>query len=430
MSHDPVSLPHAAGERAGQLSFFAGLDAAAIELLSRYLSEEELPAGHVVFEDNAPGEHLYFVKSGRLQVSKTLANGQEVVLGEMGPGEMFGEMALLEEKPRSARVSTCTPASLLAMSRQAFDILIEHHPTVSVQLLKIISARLRQSNTQQEILLGEKQTLVEELAAKNAALERALVELQAAMETVAEHERIKRDLEIARQIQQQMLPSVFPQSPGIQLHATMVPSRWVGGDFYDAVCLDTGRIGILLGDVSGKGVPAAMQMARLMGEFRACITHRSDAAGVLQFLNELLCARNVERISFVTVQYLVLDVAERHMQFACAGHPPIFLCHDDGQVEQLGLVSNLPLGIDATFTYRHEERSLAPGDRLLCYSDGAYELQNADGEMLGLSRLVTLFAEAPPHPEATILSLQGTLTAFHSAQSHADDTTFICARLV
>jgi sigma-B regulation protein RsbU (phosphoserine phosphatase) len=352
------------------------------------------------------------------------------VFAELGPGEFFGEMALLEEKPRSARVSTLTSASLLAMPRHTFNALIERHPAVAANFLKVISARLRQRNHIQELLLREKQTLVEELATKNVALERALAELRAAMETVAEHERVKRDLEIARQIQRQMLPAEFPHVPGLELYATTVPSQWVGGDFYDAVCVGPQTFGLLLGDVSGKGIPAAMQMARLMGEFRASVSHRADPEGVMQVLNELLCQRNVQWTSFVTVQYLVLDMSQQHIHFICAGHPPIILCHADGRVEHLGQVSNVPLGIEATFTYRQEVRRLHPGDRLLLYSDGAYELRDDQGTMFGLARLADLFATAPPEPEATIDTLQEALDAFGDIHSPHDDTTFLCARIV
>ena len=411
------------------LSLFAGFDEVAMALVLEHLRQEVLPAHHVVFEDNTPGDTIYIVKSGRVQVSKTLENGQESVFAELGPGEFFGEMALLEEKPRSARVSTLTTTCLLAMSRNTFNALIAQHPAVAANFLKVISARLRQRTQVQEMLLQEKQALVEELAAKNTALEHALTELRAAMATVAEHERVQRDLEIAWQIQRQMLPAALPQLPGLQLHAITVPSRWVDGDFYDAVCLWPRRIGLLLGDVAGKGIPAAMQMARLMGEFRACVSHRINPAGVMQVLNGLLCQRNVPWTSFVTAQYLVLDLAQGFVRFICAGHPPILLCRANGQMEQLGAVSNIPLGIDANFVYRQETQRLAPGDRLLLYSDGAYEVQNAQGAMLGLSRLAELFAAAPPHPKAAIDALQGDLAAFGDTRTFHDDTTFLCARL-
>ena len=434
MSQDsvPPSSPELSLSEAlpAPLSFFATLDAEMQALCLQHVEEEVLPVGHVVFEQGTAGETLYIVKSGSLQVSHYPDTGAEHVLGQMGPGEIFGEMSVLEGRPRSARVVTTTPVELLVMSRQTFDRLIEQHPAVVVQLLKTIGARLRQRNEQQEFLLAEKLLLVEELAAKNVELERTLAQLQKAMETVAEHERVTRDLEIARQIQRQMLPATFPQLPRLELDATTVPSQWVGGDFYDAVRLDTHRVCLLLGDVSGKGIPAAMQMARLMGEFRACVSQRSDPVSVVQALNESVYARNVEWTSFVTVQYVVLDLEAQQMQYICAGHPPLFLCHTDARVDWLGKEPNLPLGVDAAFRYRQEECALVAGDRLLLYSDGAYEVQNAAGEMLGLSRLAALLSQTPLLPHMTIRTLQDELAAFADQPQNAyDDTTFVCARM-
>ncbi len=410
-------------------SLLAGFDRETTALVAEHLTEELFAPGQVIFEDDAPGDTLYIIKSGRVQVTRRLETGQEHVLAEIESGEFFGEMALLEEKPRSARVAACVPTCLLAMSRRTFNTLIEHHPTVAISFLKVISARLRRRNQEQELLLREKQELVEELAGKNTALEQALAELRAAMETVAEHERVKRDLEIAREIQRQMLPADFPCLSGVQVYGTTVPSQWVGGDFYDAVCFDAQRLGLMLGDVAGKGVPAAIQMARLMGEFRACVSHHAEPEYVAQMLNELLCQRNVRWTSFVTIQYLVLDLERQRLQFICAGHPPILLCHAEGSIERLGSLPNLPLGIDDGFVYHQEEYSLRPDDRLLLYSDGAYELHNNQGEMLGLPRLAEFFAAAPASPAGTIDAIQQNLDAFSRTDSLHDDTTLLCVHI-
>jgi serine phosphatase RsbU (regulator of sigma subunit) len=411
-------------------ALFAGLDRATVALIMTYLTLEVLPAGHVLFEENTPGDTLYIIQSGEIQVSRTLSDGQQHVLRTMAPGEFFGELALLEGKPRSARVSTAIETTLLAVNRQRFNALIEQHPLVAINFLKAISGQLRLQYREQAALLGEKQRLVEELAAKNVALEGALAELRAAMATVAEHERVKRDLEIAHDIQQQMLPAALPQTPGLRLHAITVPATWVGGDFYDALRLGRDRVGVLLADVSGKGIAAAMQMARLMGEFRTCVSHCADPQNVMQVLNELLCQRNLRFVSFVTTQYLVLDLGQRRMQFICAGHPPILLRHADGQVEQLGTAPNIPLGIDATFTYRQEERQLVAGDTLLLYSDGTYERRGRQGEQLGLPQFVDLFAVAPASPEAVIGTLQAALEAFGAVDGPDDDTTLLCAQVM
>jgi phosphoserine phosphatase RsbU/P len=339
-------------------------------------------------------------------------------------------MALLEDKPRSARVSTVTPTTFLAVTRRRFNTLIEQHPAVAINFLKAISAQLRQQYREQAVFLQEKQTLVEALAAKNAALEQALADLRAALVTVAEHERVKRDLEIAREIQRQMLPATFPQATGLRLHATTVPATWVGGDLYDAIRLDADRVGLLLGDVSGKGIPAAMQMARLMGEFRACVSHCADPQSVMQVLNGLLCQRNLRFSWFVTVQYAVLDVRQRHMQFICAGHPPILLRHADGQIEHLGAALNIPLGVEETFAYHQEERQLMAGDTLLLYSDGTYERRDRQGAQLGLLHLERLFAATPGYPEAVIQAIQTALDTFSDVREAGDDTTLLCAQVL
>lgn len=411
-------------------AMLAGFDDAAAGLVLEHLTETLYEPGQVVFEDQASGDTLYIVKSGRVQVTKLLENGQDHVLAEIEAGEFFGEMALLEAKPRSATVTACVPTRLFSMSRRAFNTLIEDYPSVAINFLKVISARLRDRNEQQELLLQEKQELVTELATKNEALERALAELQAAMKTVAEHERVKRDLEIAHEIQQQMLPTAFPCLPGVTLYATTVPSRWVGGDFFDIVYLGPEQLGLLLGDVAGKGVPAAMQMSRLMGEFRACVSHCAEPAYVAQTLNGLLCQRNDRRTTFVTIQYLLLDQAQQSLQFVCAGHPPILLCHADGTSEDLGALPNLPLGIDSQFVYRQEAHQLGVDDRLLLYSDGAYEVQNAQGEMFGLPRLKELFARSPGAPLDTVETIQRYLEGFgDSAAGPSDDTTLLCMQI-
>jgi serine phosphatase RsbU (regulator of sigma subunit) len=409
---------------------FADIDRATIALIVASFTEEVWPAGHIVIEEHAPGDTLYIIIDGQVQISRTFQNGEQQVIRQMGPGEFFGEMALLEDKPRSARVSTLAPTTFLAVTRQRFNTLIEQHPAVAINFLKAISAQLRQQYREQALLLEEKQTLVEALAAKNAALEQALAKLQAALVTVAEHERVKRDLEIAREIQQQMLPATFPEAPGLCLHATTVPATWVGGDLYDAIRLEADRVGLLLGDVSGKGIPAALQMARLMGEFRACVSHCADPQSVMQVLNGLLCQRNLRFSSFVTVQYVVLDMRQRHMQFICAGHPPILLRHADGQIEHLGAAPNLPLGVDEPFAYQQEERQLMAGDTLLLYSDGTYERRDSQGAQLGLRHLERLFAAAPNYPEAVIHAIQTALDTFSNAGEAGDDTTLLCAQVL
>ncbi len=409
-----------------QLPIFTGLDAPTAAWVLQQLRRTTLKTGQLIFEQDSSRDDLYVVESDHVQVIRRLENGMDEIIATLEAGEIFGEMALLEQQPRSARVVAHSDVRLLSISRQTFDYLVEESPAVAIHLLERVSARLRYRNEQQETLLNEKLRLVDELEAKNTELERTLIQLQKAMETVAEHERVTRDLEIARQIQFQMLPTTFPQVPGLELFASTVPSQRVGGDFFDAIYDGVSRLCLLLGDVSGQGIPAAMQMARLMGEFRACVRQRHDPLSVVQALNESVCARNLTWTSFVTLHYVVIDTAQQRLKFICAGHPPLILCPADDQVVWLGQAENVPLGIDAAFSYQPETYPLTPGDRLLLYSDGAYEAKNQKGEMFHLAQLATTFASAPHHPEMAIQSLRHHLAHFTASDTLADDTTFFC----
>jgi phosphoserine phosphatase RsbU/P len=279
------------------------------------------------------------------------------------------------------------------------------------------------------LLRYERQMLAAALAAQQAQLERMRAELRAARGIIAEHQRVQHDLAMAQQIQRQMLPAVFPDIPGLALAAMTRPAQGVGGDLYDVVRLDTHRVALLLGDVAGKGIPAALEMARLLGDFRACVRVSAATQDVIQTLNRWWCQRHTRVSTFVTVQYVVLDLAAHCMQFICAGHPPILRRRADGYVEPLGTAPNIPLGIEAKFPYQQETCALAPGETLLLYSDGVYERQSRQGERLGLPRLQEVLAAAPPHPAAMITTIQAALVMFGDARTLQDDMTLLCAHL-
>jgi serine phosphatase RsbU (regulator of sigma subunit) len=227
-------------------------------------------------------------------------------------------------------------------------------------------------------------------------------------------------------MQRQMLPDTFPDVPELLLAATTRPARAVGGDLYDVVRLDPHRVGLLLGDVAGKGLPAALEMARLLGEFRACVRACAEPYRVMQALNGLVCQRQRHVHFFVTVQYVVLDLTAHCLHVVCAGHPPVLLRRGAGHVEALGTTPNLPLGIEAGAAYRQDYGRWAPGECLLLYSDGVYEGPCLQDARLGLARLQERFAAAPPQPPAILHTV---LAAGDEAQTLHDDTTLLCAQL-
>jgi len=200
----------------------------------------------------------------------------------------------------------------------------------------------------------------------------------------AERERYAQELKIAQLIQQQFLPHELPNLPEWQIAAYYGPARVVGGDFYDFIDLGEGRIGLVVGDVTDKGVPAALVMARTHSILRAEAPRLVAPGAVLARVNDLLAAEMPEHM-FVTCLYMVLEPATGHVVFANAGHNLPYVRTADGVVEFRA--TGMPLGLIQGLTYEEKESDIGPGDSVLLYSDGIIEAHDPTGDMYGFPRL-------------------------------------------
>ena len=209
-----------------------------------------------------------------------------------------------------------------------------------------------------------------------------LVREQAA--EAAERERLEQEMRVATLIQQQFLPRQLPDLPQWQVAAYYGPARAVGGDFYDFIEMPGGRIGIAVGDVTDKGVPAALVMARTHSVLRAEAS-RSDSPGViLARANELLVPEMPARM-FVTCLFAILEPETGRIVMANAGHNLPYIRTDDGVVELRA--TGMPLGLLPGIVYEETEGVIAPGSNVLLYSDGLVEAHDPDQEMYGFPRL-------------------------------------------
>ena len=208
---------------------------------------------------------------------------------------------------------------------------------------------------------------------------------------VKERERIEQELRVARQIQRSLLPEATPELHGWQFATCYKPAREVGGDFYDFLGLEDGRLGLVVGDATGKGMPAALVMATSRGMLRA-VAQNSDSPGeVLARVNDALYP-DVPSAMFVTCFYAILDTASGRMRYANAGHDlPYLLQYGEG-VHELR-ATGMPLGLMPEMGYEEKEAVLREGDSVLFYSDGLVEAHDPDYEMFGFPRLGALIAE-------------------------------------
>jgi len=247
-----------------------------------------------------------------------------------------------------------------------------------------------------------------------------------------ERERLERDLQVARQVQSDLLPREMPKMAGWQMSAFWKPAQAVGGDFYDFNYFPNGNLGLVIADVSDKGVPAALVMASARSVLRAVANSNNGAMHIspgklLAQVNDVLCI-DMPKYMFVTCLLVILDPVTGRIRYANAGHNPPYQRTADGVVELRA--SGMPLGLFPDRTYDDQETVLEIGDSLLLYSDGLVEAHNANTEMFGYPRLRHLLAQtpgdAPPDGEGLIRFLTSQLADFTGPDwVQEDDVTFV-----
>jgi serine phosphatase RsbU (regulator of sigma subunit) len=204
-------------------------------------------------------------------------------------------------------------------------------------------------------------------------------------------ERIEQELRLVRSIQQASLPKEVPQPEGWQITTFYQPAREVGGDFYDFFELEDGRLGLVVGDATSKGVPAALVMASARSMLRAVAQTSSSPGDVLRRVNDPLVT-DIPPNMFVTCFYTILDPESGSLTYANAGHDIPYLRRRNGDAEELR-ARGMPLGLMPGMSYEENETELDAGEGVLFYSDGLVEAHDPQGEMFGFPRLRTLVAE-------------------------------------
>jgi sigma-B regulation protein RsbU (phosphoserine phosphatase) len=246
----------------------------------------------------------------------------------------------------------------------------------------------------------------------------------------SEQEHMRYELESAKVIQQSFLPADLPgaDDPRFSLAALNHQAETVGGDYYDVIPLGPDRVGLVLGDVSGKGIPGAIYMARLVSDFRFLADpHEDSPADTLTHLNSILVARGQQGM-FVTLQYVALNLETGVITFANAGHMPMLIRRAGGQVEKVDGVAGPPLGILEDVVYANADVALAPGEDLLMFTDGVTEAMNPAREMFTQERLLEVLRRAPAMPDALVAAVVEEVRVFSAEAPAHDDITLLVAR--
>ena len=230
--------------------------------------------------------------------------------------------------------------------------------------------------------------LEKRVAERTEQLKKAMAKQQ---QEAQERERIEQELKVARLIQHTLLPKTLPELPGYDVAAHYRPAREVGGDFYDFLDLEDGRMGFVVGDVSGHGVPAALMMANTQSVLRGVAQRGGSKPGrILAEVNEVLWA-HMPPSMFVTCFCAILDPESGRFRYANAGHNLPY-CQQEGMAIELR-ARGMPLGLMPAMSYEQKETTLKPGESVLLYSDGLVEAHDPKGEIFGFPRLRALIAE-------------------------------------
>ena len=408
-----------------RVPLFADLPEEELIFLAQHLRWREFPAGTMLITEGDVAGHFYILLDGQVEILKAFNTPDERLLAVRGGGTVVGELSLFSPGgTHTASVRARTSLQLLEMTRAEFDALLHRHPSLGYSMVQTLSQRL----------IEAEQGTIRDLRQKNQALAQAYEELAAAQAQIIEKEKLERELEVARRIQRSLLPRALPRHPGCDFGALMVPMSAVGGDFFDFIPLGHDLLGIVVGDVSDHGVPAALFMAITVTLLRAEANRDRPPAEVLSCVSGQLLAVNDAEM-FVTVLYGLLNTATREFAYARAAHEPPLVYDAQGQPLPLSRGRGQLLAISEDPVIDVQQLSVPRGGTLLLYTDGVREAASPDGALFGAGGIHAAMAGCALYPDgasaqAVCEELLVRVAAHRGAASpQQDDITLVAVRV-
>ena len=402
------------------VSIFSSLPDEEVERLAETLHLKEVPQGTLLLEEGTMGDSCYILVGGEVDVIKALGTQDERLLGMRGPGSFFGEMSLFsKDGQHTASVRARTALQLLKMSAEELDDLFHRQPNFAYEIIRTISQRLDES---------EHLTILD-LRQKNVELQQAYDDLKAAQAEIIEKEKLEKELEVARDIQQSILPQEFPQSPRLDFGARIVPMSAVGGDFYDFITLGDDRFGVAVGDVTDHGVPAALFMALTATLLRVEARRTVSPKNVLEEVNRLLLDMN-EAGMFVTLLYGILDCKKNTFHYARAGHELPIVKDPHGEWENVGQAVGQPLGLFDEPLIDEQTLDLPSDSLLVLYTDGVPNALDKHNQRFGLDNFLAAIAGEKNQPAQELcIQVLETMDAFRAGEDPYDDVTLVAVKI-
>lgn len=401
-------------------SIFKGLDDRTLDTLRELAEMRTYPPQTVLCRQGAVEHTFYVIVEGRVAIAQELEDGQERLLSIRGPRQYFGELGLLDDTPRMANCITITTVTVLEITEEVFQSVLENSPPVAYAIMRNVVEMLRNND----------KLAIEDLAAKNEQLQEAYQELTEAHEDLVEKERLERELEIASEVQRTLLPDDLPELPDYNFAAFLKPARRVGGDFYDAIELDGEHVALLLADVADKSVQAALFMAVVrtlfMVESRRSLDPSVVALAVHRGVLEVAPSADI----FVTAFYGVLHRPSGRLTYVSAGHERPLLIRPAASIRTLEANGRF-LGMIEMLELDEYTVAMEPGDKLVIFSDGVPDATNETGQQFGYERLETFLSRHERLPVAEMVESLATELAKWCGEATAfDDLTILALEVI
>jgi serine phosphatase RsbU (regulator of sigma subunit) len=396
-----------------RVPLFAALPPDEAAHLAATLPRRELPANTLLFREGDYGDRCYIVLRGTVEILTAMGTPHEHLIAVRGDGDLIGEMSLLNpDRLRTASVRTRSPIQILELTRADFEALLRRQPMLAFEMVHVLSMRLRESTNVTISDVGNQLT-------------QAYEDLRAAQAQIIEKEKLERDLELAREIQERMLPRILPPLAEFDFGARMVPARLVGGDFFDFIPLTQESMGIVVADVCGKGVAAALHMALTRSLLRAEAGRLGTPKVVLQSVNRHLLDMSDAGV-FVTMIYGVLNRTRHEFVYVRAGHNLPLLIDARGEIIQTRPGQGQPLGIFPVPDLEEQTVAIPRGGTLLLYTDGVTEAIDEQRMLFGVERLQAVVRDSCHIPAQALCDQVLQMVSMHrGAAPQHDDITLV-----
>ncbi len=389
-----------------------------LNMLTKVVIEREYPAGTTICREGELEHTFYIIQTGQVAFTKRMTEGDHL-LGLKGKGDFFGELGVLDRAPRSASVQAVSDCRLIEIHEETLDKILARNPSVSRAIMRGIARSVRDTD----------KITISELQLKNDELGRTLDNLRAAQAELLRRERMKRDIEIAAQVHNSILPTSFPEVPGFEFAAMARPAREIGGDLYDVLDIGPDQVGIVMADVSGKSVQAAIYMAVVRALFLSETKADLSVTETSHRIHNLLLKASTASM-FVTAIYGKLNYVTRQMNFIRAGHDRPVYYHANAANTSLLDVPGRFLGLLPNLIIEEDSLIFQSGDALICYSDGVTDaVRPGDGQMYGLERLRAIVAkEGHGSAQDLVDAIIEDIDKFRGDEEQPDDLTLLVTK--